>query len=223
MTKLNHSLFTSYFLAYHQNMKGRGAYAKGTKKREEILQAALRLFASDPGGGPSLREIAQAVGLTQAGVLHHFESKEHLYTEVLAARNASSAVPHLGKDPFRIMVGITDHNSHVPGLGHLFATMSVAAVSKDHTAHDFFQGHYSMIRGHIEPYLKELQRNSELDPALDAQKVTTMLIALLDGLQIQFLYDKRVNMVDHLEYMWMLLRTHNMEGGWHTRREGSAT
>ena len=51
-------------------------YAKGLAKREEILSTALDVIARTGYGRTSVRELASAVGLSQAGLLHYFASKE---------------------------------------------------------------------------------------------------------------------------------------------------
>src|SRR5688500_2675049 len=65
----------------------RGPYAKTAAKRAEILRVALEAYAASGHQGPSLRTIAEAVGLSEAGVLHHFASKDELLVAVLEARD----------------------------------------------------------------------------------------------------------------------------------------
>src|SRR4051794_16880530 len=55
--------------------------------RERVLRAALRAIASNGYQGSSLATIAAGAGLTTAGLLHHFPSKEHLLVAVLAERD----------------------------------------------------------------------------------------------------------------------------------------
>ena len=61
--------------------------AKSNKKtlemREQILDAATRLFARRGFDGTSLQEIANAVGIRKASLFHHFPSKENLRLKVL--------------------------------------------------------------------------------------------------------------------------------------------
>lgn len=65
----------------------RGSYAKGIAKREEILTRALDVIAREGYRGASVKAIAEAVGLSQAGLLHYFGSKEELFTAVLRKRD----------------------------------------------------------------------------------------------------------------------------------------
>lgn len=50
--------------------------------RTAVLDAALELFAQHGFADTSLREISQKSGVTHPLILHHFGSKESLYTEV---------------------------------------------------------------------------------------------------------------------------------------------
>jgi AcrR family transcriptional regulator len=56
---------------------------------EEILDRAAALFAQHGFAQTSLKALADAVGLSKAGLLHHFPSKEALY---LAARESGHAL-----------------------------------------------------------------------------------------------------------------------------------
>src|SRR5690348_169499 len=55
--------------------------------RERVLHAALRAIAANGYRGSTLAVIAADAGLTTAGLLHHFPSKEHLLVAVLAERD----------------------------------------------------------------------------------------------------------------------------------------
>jgi AcrR family transcriptional regulator len=57
-----------------------GAAAGGTKKL--ILETAQRLFDEQGYDATSLRQIAEAVGMTKAAVYYHYPAKEHLLLEL---------------------------------------------------------------------------------------------------------------------------------------------
>ncbi|MGO7983453.1 TetR/AcrR family transcriptional regulator, partial [Rhizobium johnstonii] len=52
-------------------------------RRTQILDAAVDVFGKQGYRNGSLRDVADAVGLSIQGVLHHFPSKEELLLEVL--------------------------------------------------------------------------------------------------------------------------------------------
>jgi len=54
------------------------------RTREQILETTISELATNGFYGTTVRTIAEAVGVTTASLLHHFATKEALYSEVLA-------------------------------------------------------------------------------------------------------------------------------------------
>lgn len=54
------------------------------KTREEILGLSAPLFAQNGYDGVSMRDVAAAVGLTQAALYYHFADKDQLYLDAVA-------------------------------------------------------------------------------------------------------------------------------------------
>ena len=54
-----------------------------TAKHRAILETAARLICKKGYEGTSIQEIADACGLTKAGLYHHIESKEQLHVEIM--------------------------------------------------------------------------------------------------------------------------------------------
>ena len=65
----------------------RGQARRGERSREAIVDAALGVFAIRGFRSGALAEIAEKVGLTPAGILYHFGSKEGLLIAVIAERD----------------------------------------------------------------------------------------------------------------------------------------
>jgi AcrR family transcriptional regulator len=57
-------------------------------KRNDILREASSLFAIHGYEGTSIRNIAGACSITEAAIYRHYESKSHLYNEVIKAKAA---------------------------------------------------------------------------------------------------------------------------------------
>ena len=59
-----------------------GASPEGADRRAAILETAARLICEKGYEGTSIQDIADASGLTKAGLYHHIRSKEHLLLEI---------------------------------------------------------------------------------------------------------------------------------------------
>ena len=51
-------------------------------KREQILKAAIEIFGNKGSTNGTLADVAEQVGITHAGVLHHFGSKQKLLRQL---------------------------------------------------------------------------------------------------------------------------------------------
>lgn len=63
---------------------------KGSEKRQELLDAAEKLFCQQGYEKTSVQDILDAIGLSKGGFYHHFASKEEVMT-ALCARRAERA------------------------------------------------------------------------------------------------------------------------------------
>src|SRR5690554_6439305 len=91
-------------------------------RRTRILEAASEVFGEKGYVKGSLADIAERVGITHAGVLHHFGSKDQLLLAVLAHRDATD-VEHLesrhmpaGLELFKHLVRTAELNEHRAGI-----------------------------------------------------------------------------------------------------------
>ncbi len=183
-------------------MPSRGPYAKGVAKRAEILTKALEVIAAQGYRKTSTRELASAVGLSEAGLLHYFGSKEKLFEEVLRARDEVDTA-RLGDESDAVgkLAAIVRHNSGVPGLVQLYSTFSAEAGDPQHGAHEFFVERYQRLREALAEAVQDRQAAGTISPAADPEKIATLLIALSDGLQIQSQFqlpDEPAELLDHL-------------------------
>lgn len=187
-------------------MSTRGPYAKGVAKRDEILQAALTVFAENGYLRTSIRDLAEAANLSQAGLLHYFGSKEELLVAILSRREERNAAARGDADTLSYFFDVVHGNVAVPGLAQLFATMSTAAIDDNHPAHSFFVDRYTHMRGQLAAALRERQTAGRLNPSLDPQLLATILVAVADGLQVQWLIDEDVDMPAAIDYLWNVLQ-----------------
>ena len=57
--------------------------ARKESTRDEIIQAAYRLFLENGFHGTSMRSIAREAGIALGGIYNHFTSKEAIYTSII--------------------------------------------------------------------------------------------------------------------------------------------
>ena len=186
----------------------RGEYAKTRKRREAILDAALEVFAEGGYRAGSLREVAQRVGISEAGLLHHFPNKVALLEAVLDRRDDRSRamVPFdadNGAAMMRGLVRLAAYNASVPGVVELFCTLSAEATSVDHPAHAYFVRRYIYTRTNVEAGFANLESHGLMRPGVTPYRAAVALIAIMDGLQVQWLLDRTV--VDMAEELRALI------------------
>jgi AcrR family transcriptional regulator len=169
-----------------------GGYMKGRIRREDIIAAARAVYAEAGYHGSSLREIAKRAGLTHAGLIYYFPSKEALLAAVLERRDTDDierlqlAIPP-GLEFLRHMVALVEHNVRHRGLVDLYARLAAEAVAEDHPAHDYFERHYRMARDHAVASFTVLAERGELRAGVDPAYAGLSFVALMDGLQVQWL------------------------------------
>lgn len=167
-------------------------YAKGRATRERILDAAETTFGEVGFRGASLREIAGRVGLSHPGLLHHFASKEALLLAVLERRDevdrARIEQEEGGVARLRRLVQLVGGGVERRAIIELFAVMSVEATNPEHPAHQYFLDRYRRVVTEIADSYRDAGRRGELAEPLDPDRAAIALVALMDGLQIQWLY-----------------------------------
>ena len=172
-------------------------YAKGRAKRREINDQAMALFGEAGYRGASLREIAARCGISHPGLLHHFPTKESLLLAVLEHRDRVdgewlSRGDTTGVDTLRRLVDLVSLNATRRGIVELFAVLSAEATSPDHPAHAFFVERYRNAVEAVELTYTQVRDEGRLRPGIDPRAAARQLIALMDGLQVQWLLDDGV-------------------------------
>lgn len=177
--------------------KPRGEYAKTKQTREAILDAALEVFAESGYRSGSIREVAQRVGMSEPGLLHHFPSKPELLAAVLDRRDQKSGdfVPLadetlLGLGTLRGLVDLAAYSASTPGVVELSCVLSAEATAPDHPAHDYFVRRYEWTRTHISRAFEVIESQGRLMAGVSPGRATIATIAMMDGLQVQWLLNR---------------------------------
>jgi AcrR family transcriptional regulator len=185
--------------------KPRRTQAERTQQRKaEVIREAIRFFAQNGYHGARLADIAKAAGVTEPGLLHHFPSKAHLLMEVLAERDRIDREKfdptlHDGiKNPLVPLEELVQYNETVPGLVQLFTVLVAESIDEKHPAHEFFKRRYEDLREQNVAVLREAQARGDIRSDIPAEDLVIMLFAMMDGLQVQWLYEPEQTKMAHL-------------------------
>ncbi|MCI1219536.1 MAG: TetR/AcrR family transcriptional regulator [Bifidobacterium sp.] len=182
--------------------------ASTEEKRREILLVASDVFGKKGTSNATLEEIADRVGMTRAGVLHHFKSKRALLLEVIKFRDVHDLENLEGKrmprgaDLFRHLIDTVKTNVERPGIVQTFVTLSSESVTDNNPGREDFANRYDALRGEITDALIDIakERKATINIA-EAERASSAIIGLLDGVQLQWLLEPdKVDLVKSSEY-----------------------
>ncbi|MEV0647444.1 TetR/AcrR family transcriptional regulator [Phytomonospora sp. NPDC050363] len=181
--------------------------ARPEERRQEILEAALALFAERGYRGASLATIAERVGLTQQGLLHYFPSKDRLLAEVLRLRDERDMAALGSANPdLDALARIVELNEKRRGMVQSYTVLSADSVTEGHPAREFFTERYERLRGELTAVVRA-ELGEDLRAGLTPETAAALLIAVMDGMQLQWLLsDERVEMAGAFRGMLALLR-----------------
>ena len=168
------------------------------ERRAEILRAAANTFGSKGYKNGSLTEVAEQVGITHAGVLHHFGSKEQLLVEVLEVRDKEDVrdlegqhIPN-GMELFRHLIRTARMNVDRPGIVQGYSVLTGESVTENHPARGWVTDRFTVLRGEIQAALVEVSGGTVPDDV--AACAASSIIGVMDGLQVQWLLDDGVDL-----------------------------
>lgn len=164
--------------------------AKGEDRRQRILAAAQRLMTRNGSRGTTLGQIAREAGVSPAGLLHHFESKEQLLHAVLDARDDDDlATADLSMSPVEQVENVAARFERAPELIGMFTVLLTENLNPDAPLHDRFLHRYRDSREIIARGIRRGQRTGkyrkDLDPAVKAAEI----VAFITGMETSWLLD----------------------------------
>ncbi|MCD5995517.1 TetR/AcrR family transcriptional regulator [Pseudomonas sp. CDFA 602] len=178
---------------------------KGEKRREELLDAALQVFSLEGYTGASVARVAAIVGISVAGLLHHFPSKISLLMGVLERRDeVNGRIAAEVRTENTTLTGLLDglrainrSNSTAPGVVRAFSILNTESLLDNQPAYTWFQTRYERIHAHLLVQFERLVDSGEVRADVDLPKIIQQILAMMDGLQIQWLrFPEQVDLVE---------------------------
>lgn len=176
-------------MTYGDGMSGtsRTRGVRGEERRAEIVLATLEVIAERGYRGASMAAIAERVGLTQQGLLHYFPTKDALLVAVLEERDRWDAVPDSALR-LDLLGSLVEYNAMRPGIVQTFSALLGESVTEGHPAREFFTERYGRVRGAMAEVLRG-EYGDRLPSGLTPERAAPLLVAVMDGLQYQWLLD----------------------------------
>ncbi|EGX57383.1 transcriptional regulator [Streptomyces zinciresistens K42] len=163
------------------------ARVRSEERRAEIVRAALEVIAERGYRGASLGAVAERVGLTQQGLLHHFPTKDALLVAVLQERDQWDALPDT-RWRVDLLASLVEYNAMRPAIVQTFSALLGESVTEGHPARAYFTGRYTHVRANMAEVLRA-EYGERLPSGLTPERAAPLLVAVMDGLQYQWLLD----------------------------------
>jgi AcrR family transcriptional regulator len=178
--------------------------------KQQIIKAALKVFLQKGYDGASLTAIIREAGVSKGGIYHHFESKEHLFREVLGFttaemdkwstsqfRSVTSA-----RDLIPALLGslqsMSEAFSGIVGEGaqhpYSFLEILVNAARRHEGVRREMEAVYSKTRQAIGDLLRRSQEDGEIRPDIDCDVLALEINALMEGVLLLSVLDETIDL-----------------------------
>ncbi|WP_345622066.1 helix-turn-helix domain-containing protein [Streptomyces ziwulingensis] len=161
-------------------------------RRQEILEAALEVFAERGFKNASIDAVAERAGLTRQGVLHYFPSKKRLLLEILNFREqlarANLSDRPTGVDwPADFADAVAFEQGH-PSFATVHSVVVAEAVTGREPARSYVRDRCRSLQDHLTIRLVE-RYGERLPSGLSAPTAAAAVLALIEGVHQLWLVD----------------------------------
>jgi AcrR family transcriptional regulator len=164
--------------------------ARGEDRKQRILEVAQRLVARNGWRNTTLAQIAGEAGVTPAGLLHHFESKEQLLHAVLDARDLDDDIhADRGGDLIGEIVQVADRFTRAPELIGTFTVLLAENILPDAPLH---RSATQIVADLIRRGQADGRFRTDIDPAVKAIEI----LAFVHGMETTWLLDPSIPLTD---------------------------
>lgn len=171
--------------------------AKGEDRKQRILEVAQRLLSRNGWRSTTLAQIAREAGVTPAGLLHHFESKEQLLHAVLDARDFDDDThSDRGGDLLGEIAQVADRFNRQPELVGTFTVLLVENLAPDAPLHDRLVNRQRAATEIVAAGIRRGQAagryRADIDPAVKAVEI----LAFVHGMEMTWLLDPSIPLTE---------------------------
>jgi AcrR family transcriptional regulator len=183
------------------------------ERRLQVVTAAIDVFGQYGFTAGTLQRVAERVGVSPGAIEKLFGSKAQLLVAVLE-RWGELTADVIGRDNrgiaqlegFRTLM---EYHMRHKALLELYTTMAAESTSPEHPAHAFMTQRYRHTLETMRRLFADAVQDGEFRPMDDdeIQSEAECLLAIMDGLEVQFLLDPSRDLVRSFgRYVDRLLR-----------------
>lgn len=171
--------------------------AKGEDRKQRILQVAQRLLTRNGWRNTTLAQIASEAGVSPAGLLHHFESKEQLLLAVVDIRDADDdAHADRAGDLIAEIARVPERFDRSPELMGAFTVVLVENLLPDAPLHERLLKRYRDGVDIVAELIRHGQESgryrTDMNPAVKAAQI----IAFINGMETTWLLDPSIPLTE---------------------------
>ena len=180
---------------------------KADERRQEIIRAAMEVFARNGFGGSTTREIAENAGISEAMIYSHFRNKEDLYTAIIDEKLQESEPLYYpldamrNKDDPRVFTTIVSNYLRVHSEETNFLRLLLFSALEGHELAGMFVA--GPVRKFLEFLAEYIQERIDegvfkpVNPEIAARSLVGMAHYFV--LLREILGDETLNPIDHTE------------------------
>ncbi|MCV3765733.1 TetR/AcrR family transcriptional regulator [Rhizobium sp. TRM95796] len=165
---------------------------KGEHRREEILDAGMRIFARGGYSSASIASVAEEVNLTLPGLLHHFPTKVDLLLAILERRDINSlalvgSLDGNWRETLKGLCRVNRANTEIPGVVRAFSILNAESLIEDHPAVGWFSTRLTGVRERLAGGIRRGVEAGEVRADIFPEDIAAEIIGMMDGLQVLWL------------------------------------
>jgi AcrR family transcriptional regulator len=171
--------------------------AKGEDRKQRILEVAQRLLTRNGWRNTTLAQIAREAGVSPAGLLHHFQSKEQLLHAVVDIRDADDdAHADRAGDLIAEIARVPERFDRTPEMMGAFTVLLVENLLPDAPLHDRLLKRYQDAIEIVAELIRQGQAagryRADMDPTVKAVEI----LAFINGMETTWLLDPSIPLTE---------------------------
>lgn len=163
---------------------------RGVERRRALVDAAVELWSSTGYRGTGITAVAERAGVTPAGLLHHFGTKDAFLLAVVKELDRQTLARYAergsvgGEGLLDLIPDLVRPPGERPALWRLLLMLQAENFDPDSPAYDYFVTRQRVIHDLFADALRRGQEAGEIRADADPDAVAGEILAFLLGIQI---------------------------------------